>query len=73
MNLGFFSNDKNEKLSKTDFDLPIELVKIKNNLKIEDDKTSKKDKDDTKVSLKDYAINYANFDKVKIFKFYKIF
>ena len=68
LNLGFFSDDKNERLSKTEFDLPIELVKIKHNQKIEDDKTSKKYKDDTKVSLKDYAINYAKkFDKVKIY------
>ena len=68
MNLGFFSNDKNKRLSKTDFELPIKLVKIKHNLKIEDVKTFKEDKDDTKISLKDYAIDYAkNFDKVKVF------
>ena len=55
-------------MSRTDFDLPIELVKIKHNQKIEDDKTFKKDKDGSKASLKDYAINYAkNFDKVKIY------
>ena len=59
---------KMKKLSKTDFDLPIELVKKKHNLKIDNVKTFKKDKDDSKVSLKDFAINYAkNFDKVKIY------
>ena len=68
LNLGFFSNSKNKRFSKTDFELPIELVKIKHNLKIEDVKTFKEDNDDTKISLKDYAINYAkNFDKVKVF------
>ena len=30
LNLGFFSDDKNERLSKTEFDLPIELVKKHN-------------------------------------------
>ena len=36
LNFGFFSYDKNKKLSKTDFDLPIELVKIKHNQKTEE-------------------------------------
>ena len=31
LNIGFFSYDKNKKLSKTNFDIPIELVKIKHN------------------------------------------
>ena len=42
LNFGFFSYDKNKKLSKTDFDLPIELVKIKHNLKKEMTKLLKK-------------------------------
>ena len=33
LDIGFYSNDKNIKLYKTDFELPIELVKVKHKKK----------------------------------------
>ena len=39
LNIGFFSYDKNKKPSKTNFDIPIELVKIKHNIKIDKNET----------------------------------
>ena len=52
LNYWFFSYDKNIKLSKTDFDLPIELVKIKHNLKNQRIKLNKKDKEHNKSFIK---------------------
>ena len=39
LNIGFYSYDKNKNYTKTDFELPIELVKVKHNLKTEEAKT----------------------------------
>ena len=69
LNIGFFSYDYNKNLTKTNFIVPVELLRVKHNLKKEKDKNIKEDNDHSKKdSLKDYAINFAkNFDKVKTY------
>ena len=69
LNMGFFSYGHNKKPSKTNFNIPYELVRKKHNIKTDKNEITNKDNDYFKKdSLKDYAINFAkNFDKVKTY------